>query len=116
MKNEKLFEAQTEFEQMNEGLRKLNKDNEKNLERQMTLLNKQFRNDVENYRNNLHERRDLKQNQVREDLDSQLNTKKSEFDKVKLENQEKNDQNKQILLKGLHNKITSDKEKASIEH
>ena len=40
MKNDKLFEAQNEFEEVQGKIVKLGKENEKGLERKMTLLNK----------------------------------------------------------------------------
>ena len=48
--------------------RKLQKENEKNLDRKLTQLNKQYRNDIDSYKSNLNERRNLKVRQIREDL------------------------------------------------
>ena len=55
---------------MQDKIVKLGKENEKGLERKMTLLNKQFRNDVDNYRISMNERRDAKLKLIREDLES----------------------------------------------
>ena len=68
VKNDKLFEAQNQLDQMKDDGRKLQKENEKNLDRKMTQLNKQYRNDIDSYKSNLNERRNLKVRQIREDL------------------------------------------------
>ena len=70
--------------------------------------------DLEHFKRQLNEQKEQRLQKIQQDYMEQIKLKQAEFETLKHQNTVKNDQNKQILVKSLNQKLSNEKEKLQI--